>query len=255
MNTRLEIGFVVFGYCAGFGSIDRPSPGHRRGGRNASSRASRPERARLLSKAHWLLRCRPLADGPRLGSLLEIHRLSHPSCDWVLPQSCSRCPGRLRGHLIACIAYGERRSRSWQQSSLRSGLSALLLRSQVAAGYLFPGTGWVGLAAVALLPGIFLSTQVLSFRRRCVALSFVIGFCIGIRIDGRFFPPNRCRASSRMDCGQYSFRRCLPAFPGLPSGAVHPAKSGRVFGARPHLSGGCCPPVVRSNRGVLAPIA
>jgi predicted amidohydrolase len=31
----------------------------------------------------------------------------------------------------------------------------------------------------------------LSFRRRCVALSFVIGFCIGISIDGRFFPPSR----------------------------------------------------------------
>jgi len=61
----------------------------------------------------------------------------------------------------------------------------------VAAGYVFPGTGWTGLAAVGLLPGIFLSTQVLSFRRRCVALSFVIGFCIGISIDGRFFPPNR----------------------------------------------------------------
>ena len=39
-----------------------------------------------------------------------------------------------------------------------------------AAGYLFPGTGWVGLAAVALLPGIVLSTQALALRRRCVVL-------------------------------------------------------------------------------------
>ena len=78
------------------------------------------------------------------------------------PRSCSRCHGRLRGHPIVRIAYGERRSRSWQPSSLRSGLSALLLRSQPRAIF-FPGTAWVGLAAVAFLPGIVLSTHVLSF--------------------------------------------------------------------------------------------
>ena len=46
------------------------------------------------------------------------------------PQSYSRFPGPLPGHLIASIASGEYRSRSWSQSSLRSGLSALLLRSR-----------------------------------------------------------------------------------------------------------------------------
>ncbi|HEX4133242.1 MAG TPA: hypothetical protein VHY84_01370 [Bryobacteraceae bacterium] len=58
----------------------------------------------------------------------------------------------------------------------------------IAAGYLFPGTGWTGLAAVALLPGIFLSTQALSLRRRCVVLGFAVGFCIGVAFDGRFLP-------------------------------------------------------------------
>jgi hypothetical protein len=49
------------------------------------------------------------------------------------------------------------------------------------------------LAAVWLLPGIFLSTQVLSVRRRCVVLSFVIVFCIGFSIEGRFFPHDQAK--------------------------------------------------------------
>src|SRR5277367_314750 len=54
------------------------------------------------------------------------------------PQSCSRCRGPSRGHrIVPSIAYGECRSRSWQQSSLLSGLSALLLRSQRRATF-FP---------------------------------------------------------------------------------------------------------------------
>jgi hypothetical protein len=58
-----------------------------------------------------------------------------------------------------------------------------------AAGYLFPGTGWTGLAAVALLPGILLSTQVLDVRRRWVVRCFVIGFCIGITGEARVLRP------------------------------------------------------------------
>lgn len=56
-----------------------------------------------------------------------------------------------------------------------------------AAGYLFPGTAWAGIAAVALMPGILLSTQPMAFRRRCVVLCFVIGLCIGLAISGRLF--------------------------------------------------------------------
>jgi len=63
-----------------------------------------------------------------------------------------------------------------------------------AAGYLFPGTGWTGLAAVALLPGIFLSTPPLGSRRRSVVLSFAIGLCIGFSIEGgRSFPPDHAK--------------------------------------------------------------
>jgi hypothetical protein len=56
-----------------------------------------------------------------------------------------------------------------------------------AAGYLFPGTGWTGIAIVAVLPGIFLSTQALGLRRRWVVLNSVVGLCIGFAIEGRFF--------------------------------------------------------------------
>jgi hypothetical protein len=42
------------------------------------------------------------------------------------------------------------------------------------AGYLFPGTAWVGLAAVALLPGVLLSTQSLSFRLRATVIGLVV---------------------------------------------------------------------------------
>lgn len=57
----------------------------------------------------------------------------------------------------------------------------------IAAGYPFPGTAWTGLVAVALLPGILLSTQALSLRRRCVVLGLAIGFCIGFIIEARIF--------------------------------------------------------------------
>jgi apolipoprotein N-acyltransferase len=54
-----------------------------------------------------------------------------------------------------------------------------------AAGYLFMGTGWAGLAVVAFLPGILLATQVLTFRRRLVVRCFLIALCIGVAIGGR----------------------------------------------------------------------
>jgi len=57
-----------------------------------------------------------------------------------------------------------------------------------AAGYLFPGTGWTGIAAVALMPGIILATQPMAFRGRCVVRCLVIGLCIALAIGGRLFP-------------------------------------------------------------------
>jgi len=57
----------------------------------------------------------------------------------------------------------------------------------IAAGYLFPGTAWTGLVAVALLPGIILSTQALSLGRRCIVLGLAIGFCIGFTLEARIF--------------------------------------------------------------------
>jgi len=62
------------------------------------------------------------------------------------------------------------------------------------AGYLFPGTRWIGLAMTTCLPGIILSTAALSFRRRCVVVCFVIGFAGGVAGEGRLFPPNPVEA-------------------------------------------------------------
>lgn len=60
-----------------------------------------------------------------------------------------------------------------------------------AAGYLFPGTAWTGIAAVALLPGIILSTQRLGWRRRFILPSFVGVLCIGFALEGRFLHADR----------------------------------------------------------------
>jgi apolipoprotein N-acyltransferase len=59
-----------------------------------------------------------------------------------------------------------------------------------AAGYLFPGTAWVGIAAVALMPGIVLSTCALAWHRRCAVLCLVSASAAGLAIGGRLFTRN-----------------------------------------------------------------
>jgi hypothetical protein len=58
-----------------------------------------------------------------------------------------------------------------------------------AAGYLFPGTAWVGLSAVALLPGIVLSAQALSLHRCRAVLCLVSVSALVLAIGGRLFSP------------------------------------------------------------------
>ena len=48
-----------------------------------------------------------------------------PLCFGSLLRSCSRSPGRWRGHRVESIAYGERRSRCWRQSFHLSGVIGL----------------------------------------------------------------------------------------------------------------------------------
>jgi hypothetical protein len=59
------------------------------------------------------------------------------------------------------------------------------------AGYLFPGKAWLGLAVVALLPGIILSTHALSLRTRAVVIGLAAGLCIAshVRYSGDAEPP------------------------------------------------------------------
>jgi hypothetical protein len=52
------------------------------------------------------------------------------------------------------------------------------------AGYLFPSAGWTGLAAVALLPGIILSTRGFSRPVRCVVVFLSISFWTGVAVAG-----------------------------------------------------------------------
>lgn len=60
------------------------------------------------------------------------------------------------------------------------------------AGYLFPGKAWIGLAVVALLPGIILSTQSLSSRACGVVIGFAVGLCIATHVSysGDAKPPS-----------------------------------------------------------------
>jgi hypothetical protein len=58
------------------------------------------------------------------------------------------------------------------------------------AGYLFPGSRWLGLAITAILPGLVLSSTALAFRSRCLVICFASGFSIGVAIEGRLFSPS-----------------------------------------------------------------
>ncbi len=56
-----------------------------------------------------------------------------------------------------------------------------------ATGYLFPGTAWIGLAAVAFLPGITLALPALSMPHRRGVLCSVITACIALATVPRLF--------------------------------------------------------------------
>lgn len=54
-----------------------------------------------------------------------------------------------------------------------------------AAGFLFPGTGWVGLATVGLMPGIILASNALTIRQRCIAWCVIVSLCVGLATGPR----------------------------------------------------------------------
>src|SRR5262249_62229066 len=56
-----------------------------------------------------------------------------------------------------------------------------------AAGYLFPGTAWIGLAAVAFLPGVILATSRLPMRHRRVVWCSIAAACLTLGTVPRLF--------------------------------------------------------------------
>lgn len=60
-----------------------------------------------------------------------------------------------------------------------------LISPLTAAGYLFPSTGWVGLAALALLPGILLSAPETTSALRTAAFVVAISTCVTLATIGR----------------------------------------------------------------------
>jgi len=58
-----------------------------------------------------------------------------------------------------------------------------------AAGYLFPSTGWAGLTAVALLPGVFLAARGMAPRVRFAVVCVAFAACGLLAISGRVRTP------------------------------------------------------------------
>ena len=198
MNTRFR---DRLSFCSAIAMGLGVSTGHPLGIVAAAGNAARVPHAGnaqgCFQKHAWLLCCRSLADGPRLGSLHRAVRdFSHPSCD-LGPH---RDPAL--GALDDCVDIRSSRHYLWRAplallATIVPPLGIIGLASPLtAAGYLFPGTAWVGLAAVALLPGIVLSTQALALRRRCAVLCLVSASALGLAIGGRLFTRGRCCASS-----------------------------------------------------------
>lgn len=67
------------------------------------------------------------------------------------------------------------------------------------AGYLLPGTGWVGLTFVGFVPGIVLSCKAMERQHRSVVLAISIALCATLAILGRWAHPqdSRCPAGWR----------------------------------------------------------
>lgn len=74
--------------------------------------------------AYYLASLWPLVPGLER-YIRQSSTLFGPLALWIFPAILLSVPWTLLGHLIAYIIFGEHRWRLWQQSSLRSGSSAL----------------------------------------------------------------------------------------------------------------------------------
>jgi len=91
----------------------------------------------------------------------------------------------------ALAATGHRAQYLWRAplalaSTVLPPLGIIGLASPLSgAGYLFPGTGWLGLATVALLPAILLAAEPLVGRQRRVVACCTMALCAGLAIGPR----------------------------------------------------------------------
>ena len=163
MNTRFR---DRLSFCSAIAMGLGVSTGHPMGIIAAAGNATRVPHAGnaqgCIQKRVRLLCCRPLADGPGLDRYFgHSTSLSSRLRFGSSPRSCSRCHGRLLGHPI--VSHFLWRAPLALMVTIVPPLGIIGLASPLtAAGYLFPGTAWVGLAVVALLPGIVLSAHALA---------------------------------------------------------------------------------------------
>ncbi len=122
-----------------------------------------------------------------------------------------------------------------------------------AAGYLFPSTGWAGLAAVALLPGILLAARGMAPRVRLAVACLAFATCGLLAISGRVRTTVEAETIPGWVGVNTHFGDCLATFPRLRRSHLHSAEGRGVTGPCPDLSGVHRSALVRSDRGVLAP--
>ena len=122
------------------------------------------------------------------------------------------------------------------------------------AGYLFPGTSWLGLAVVALVPGVALSTQILQLRHRVVVLFSIIGVCAALSVGAVKLHSHDVKLPPGWIAVNTHFGDVSPAFPRFQGSSIYPGESSRSSCACPHLPRVCYSPMVPSNRAFLAAI-
>ena len=257
MNTRFrDRSLFLFGYRHGAGSIDRVSPGIiatagmplvclTPGTRNAAFRST---------LGYYVAAIWPMVPGlDRYLGQSAVALL--PIAMWVLSAILLSLPWAIAWTSDRRFDY------LWRVplallATIVPPLGIIGLASPLtAAGYLFPGTAWFGLAAVALLPGIVLSTHALSLRRRCAVLCLFSVSAVVLAIGGRLFARGDAAPPAGWIAVNTRFGDVSQSFQDFPAAQFIQQKANETSAPCPYLSRVRRSPVVGINGGVLATIA